>query len=122
MKTAGTFDKKLMLIETTSAMTSTTTGDAVDFNGGDMHELNIRVVVSGTVSGTTPKIVLTYQESADKSNWTTIYTFPDITGVGEWNHKMRATKRWRRAVATVSGTSPSFGSVKVGASTGGVLS
>ena len=120
MKTGGTFDKKLMLIETTSAMTSTTTGSAVDFNGGDMHDLNIRVVVSGTVSGTTPKIVLTYQESADKANWSTVYTFPDITGTGEWNKKIKCSKRWRRAVATVSGTTPSFGSVKVGASTGGV--
>lgn len=121
MKTAGTFDKKLMLIETTSAMTSTTTGSAVDFNGGDMHELNIRVVVGGTISGTTPKIVVKYQESADKSNWSDVYTFPDITGAGEWDKKIRATKRWRRAVATVSGTNPSFGSVKIGASTGGVL-
>ena len=122
MKTGGTFDKKLMLIETTAAMTSTTTGSAVDFNGADMHELNIRVVVSGTVSGTTPKIVLTYQESASGTgDWSTVYTFPDITAAGEWNKKIRATKRYRRAVATVSGTSPSFGSVKVGASTGGVL-
>jgi hypothetical protein len=121
MKTGGTFDSKLMLIETTAAMTSTTTGSAVDYNGPDMHELNIRVVVSGTVSGTTPKIVLTYQESDDKSNWSTVYTFPDITAAGEWDKKIRATKRFRRAVATVSGTNPSFGSVKVGASTGGVL-
>ena len=120
MKTGGTFDKNLMLIETTAAMTSTTTGTAVDFNGPDMHDLNIRVVVGGTISGTSPKIVLTYQESDDKSNWTTIYTFPDITGAGEMSHKIRASKRYRRAVATVSGTNPSFGSVKVGASTGGV--
>ena len=121
MKTGGTYDNKRMLIETTSAMTSTTTGTGVDFGGPDMHELNVRVVVSGTVSGTTPKIVLTYQESADNSSWTTVYTFPDITGVCEMNKKIRATGRYRRAVATVSGTSPSFGSVKVGISTGGVL-
>ena len=121
MKTGGTFDAKLMLIETTAAMTSTTTGSAVDFNAGDMHAMNYRVVVSGSVTGTTPKIVLKIQESADKSSWSDVYTFPDITGVGEWNKKIRCSKRWRRAVATVSGTSPSFGSVKVGASTGGVL-
>jgi len=121
MKTAGTFDKELMLIETTSAMTTTTTGSAVDFHGDDLYELNYRVVVGGTVSGTTPKIVLKIQGSDDKSNWTDICTFPDITGAGEKNIKIRGKGRWRRAVATVSGTSPSFGSVKVGVSTGGVF-
>ena len=120
MKTGGTFDDKLMLIETTSAMTSTTTGSAVDLNGDDMDELNVRVIVGGTISGTTPKIVLKIQGSADKSTWVDLYTFPDITGVCEMNHKFRGKGRWRRAVATVSGTSPSFGSVKVGYSTGGV--
>ena len=121
MKTGGTFDNKRMLIETTSAMTSTTTGTAIDFGGPDMDELNVRAIVSGTISGTTPKIVLAYQESADNSTWKTVYTFPDITAAGEWSKKIRAVGRYRRAVATVSGTSPSFGSVKVGISTGGVL-
>ena len=121
MKTAGMFDKNLMLIETTSAMTSTTTGSAVDFHGDDLYELNYRAVVGGMVSGTTPKIVLKIQGSDDKSNWTDICVFPDITGAGEKNVKVRGKGRYRRAVATVSGTNPSFGSVKVGVSTGGVL-
>lgn len=121
MKTAGTFDKELMLIETTSAMTSTTTGDAVDFHGDDLYELNYRAIVGGTVSGTTPKIVLKIQGSDDKTTWTDIATFPDITAAGEQNIKVRGKGRYRRAVATVSGTNPSFGWVKVGVSTGGVL-
>ncbi len=120
MKTAGTFDKELMLIETTSAMTSTTTGSAVDFHGDDLYEVNYRAVVGGTVSGTTPKIVLKIQGSDDKSNWTDICVFPDITEAGEWNMQVRGKGRYRRAVATVSGTNPSFGWVKVGVSTGGV--
>ncbi|MBQ6520910.1 MAG: hypothetical protein IJI14_19570 [Anaerolineaceae bacterium] len=121
MKTAGAFDKELMLIETTSAMTSTTTGSAVDFHGDDLYELNYRAVVGGTISGTTPKIVLKIQGSDDRSNWHDIVTFPDITAAGEMNIKVRGKGRYRRAVATVSGTTPSFGFVKVGVSTGGVL-
>lgn len=121
MKTAGTFDKELMLIETTSAMTSTTTGSAVDFRGDDLYEMNYRAVVGGTISGTSPKIVLKIQESDDKSNWHDIAVFPNIEAAGEWNIKVRGKGRYRRAVATVSGTSPSFGWVKVGASAGGVL-
>lgn len=121
MKTAGTFDKDLMLIETTSAMTSTTTGAAVDYHGDDLYEINYRAVVGGTISGTTPKIVLKIQGSDDQTNWHDIATFPDITGAGESNIKVRGKGRYRRAVATVSGTNPSFGFVKVGASAGGVL-
>ena len=119
MKTAGTIDHKLMLIDSTADVTSTVTGSAVDLNGDDMDELNVRCVVP-SVSGTTPKIVLKIQGSDDKSNWTDLYVFPDITGAGEFSHKFRGKGRWRRAVATVSGTSPNFGKVLVGYSTGGV--
>ena len=114
----GTFDAKLMLIETSSAMTTTTTGSAVDFHGDDLYEVNYKAVVSGSVSGTSPKIVLKIQGSDDKSNWHDIVTFPDIEAAGVWDMQARGTGRFRRAVATVSGTSPSFGSVKVGVSTG----
>lgn len=120
MKTAGTFDEKLMLVDSSANVTSTVTGSAVDFNGPDMDELNIRIIVP-SVSGTTPKIVAKIQESANGSDgWKDIYTFPDITAAGEYSKKMRGTLRYRRAVLTVSGTSPNFGFVKVGASTGGV--
>ena len=120
MKTAGTFDNKLILLEPTSNLTSTTTGSAVDLNGDDMDELNVRVIIR-SVSGTTPKLVLAYQRSDDKSNWTTVYTFPDITAAGEYNKKIRATGRYARVVATISGTSPNFGKPIIGISTGGVL-
>ena len=120
MKTGGGFDNNLMLINSTSKVTSTVTGDAVDFNGPDLYEINIRAVVP-LADGTSPKMVLKIQESDDKSNWDDLYVFPDIEAVGEFNKKMRGTKRWRRAVATITGTSPDFGFVMVGASTGGVL-
>ena len=121
MKTAGMFDKELMLIETTSAMTSDTTGDAVDFHGDDLYELNYRAVVGGTISGTSPEMVIKIQGSDDKSNWHDICVFPTFEGKGEQNIKCRGKGRWRRAVTDLSGTSPSFGSVIVGVSTGGVF-
>lgn len=121
MKTAGTFDNKLMLINSTSNVTATVTGDAVDFNGPDTCEINIRVIVP-EATGTTPSMTIAYQESADgSSDWSTVYTFPAITAAGEYSKKIRANKRYRRAVATVTGTSPNFGFVMAGASTGGVL-
>lgn len=114
MKTAGTFDAKLILLEPSSNLTADVTGAAVDLNGDDMDELNVRVIVPK--AGTS--LELKYQGSDDKSTWTDIYTFPTITAAGEYNKKIRGKGRWRRVVATVSGN---FGKVIVGISTGGVL-
>ena len=120
MKTAGTFDKELMLLESTSNVTSTTTGSAVDMHGDDIYEMNVRAIFP-SCSGTTPKCVLKYQGSDDKSNWTDIYIFPDITAAGEYSKKIRGKGQYRRVVLTLSGTSPNFGKVMIGISTGGVL-
>lgn len=120
MKNAGTFDKKLMLLEPSSNLTSTTTGSAVDFHGDDLYPLNVRCVVK-SVSGTSPKMVLEYQGSDDGTNWTTIYTFPDIEAAGEYNKKILGKGRYRRVKATLSGTSPNFGMPSIGISTGGMF-
>lgn len=120
MKTAGTFDSELMLLESTSNVTSTTTGTAVDVHGDDIYEMNVRAIVP-QATGTTPKIVMKYQGSDDKSAWTDLYIFPDITAAGEYSKKLRGKGKYRRVVLTVSGTSPNFGKVIVGISTGGVL-
>ena len=120
MKNAGTFDKKLMLLEPSSNMTSTTTGSAVDFHGDDLYPLNVRCVVK-SVSGTTPKMVLEYQGSDNGTDWTTLYTFPDITAAGEYNKKILGKGRYRRVKATLSGTSPNFGMPSIGISTGGMF-
>lgn len=121
MKTAGTYDHKLMLIDSTADVTASVTGSAVDFNGADMDELNIRVIVP-SAAGTNPVLKVEYQESEDGSdNWTTVYTFPEIKAAGEYSKKIRAKERYRRINATVSGTGANFGKVLAGASTGGVL-
>ena len=120
MKNAGTFDKKLMLLEPSSNLTSTTTGNAVDFHGDDVYPLNVRAVVK-SVSGTSPKMVLEYQGSDDGTNWTTIYTFPDIEAAGEYNKKILGKGRYRRVKATLTGTSPNFGMPSIGISTGGMF-
>ena len=117
---AGTFATELLLLEPYRALTSTPPGRAVDFHGDDLYPLNVRAVVKN-VSGTTPKMVLEYQGSNDGENWTTIYTFPDITAAGEYNKKILGKGRWRRVKATLSGTSPNFGFPSIGISTGGAF-
>lgn len=112
------FDVNTMFFNTSSAVTTTSTSSAMDFHGPDLTELTYRIVVNGTVSGTTPKIVPTLETSDDNSTFTTEYTFPDITAAGETIVKYRCKKRYRKMKLTVSGTSPSFGHVEAGIDSG----
>ena len=112
------FDYHTMFFDSTAAVTSTATSNAMDFHGPDLTELAYRFVVNGTVSGTTPKIVPTLETSDDNVTFTTEYTFPDITAAGESIVKYRAKKRYRRMKLTVSGTNPSFGHVEAGIDSG----
>ena len=83
-----------------------------------MDELDYRIVVNGTVSGTTPKIVPTLETSDDNSTFATEATFPDITAAGETHFKFRSKKRYRKLKLTVSGTTPSFGHIEAGIDSG----
>ncbi len=112
------FDVNTMFFNTTAATTATATSSAMDFHGPDLDEVNYRIVVNGTVSGTSPKIVPTLETSDDNSTFATEETFPDITGAGEFNHKYRCKKRYRRLKLTISGTSPSFGHIEAGIDSG----
>ena len=112
------YDVHTMFFNTSSAVTSTSTSDAIDFHGPDLEEIDYRIVVNGTVSGTSPKIVATLETSNDNSTFTTEMTFPDITAAGEVHKKFRSRKRYRKLKLTVSGTSPSFGHVEAGIDSG----
>jgi hypothetical protein len=107
-----------MFFDTTAATTSTATSPVIDFHGPDLEEIDYRIVVSGTVSGTSPKIVATLSTSDDNSTFATEKTFPDITGAGETHCKFRSRKRYRKLVLTVSGTNPSFGHIEAGIDSG----
>ena len=112
------YDVHTMFFNTSSALTSTSTSEVIDFHGPDLEEIDYRIVVSGTVSGTTPKIVATLETSDDNSNFATEMTFPDITAAGEIHKKFRSRKRYRKLKLTVSGTSASFGHVEAGIDSG----
>ena len=112
------FDVNTMFFDTDSAITETATSASMDFHGPDLAELTYRIVVNGTVSGTSPKIVATLETSDDNSVFSTEFTFPDITAAGETLVKYRCKKRYRKMKLTVSGTSPSFGHVEAGIDSG----
>lgn len=92
-------------------LTADANGIAVDTNGFDDAQVILDV---GAVSGTSPTLDTKFQESADGSGgWTDISgaTIAQITAADQ--HKtlginLRSVKRYIRAVATITGTSPTF--------------
>lgn len=95
-----------------AAVTATANGTGVDTQGYDDAVVLLEV---GAVTGTTPSMTVKIQESDDNS------TFADVTGatftaVTAANNSqiLRLTelnvtrKRYVRAVATISGTTPNF--------------
>ena len=112
------FDVNTMFFDTSSAVTETATSDAMDFHGPDLDEVDYRIVVNGTVSGTSPQIVPTLETSDNNTDFSTEETFPSITGAGDYHHKYRCKKRYRKLKLTVSGTSPSFGHIEAGIDSG----
>ena len=113
------FDYNTMFFDTESAVTETASSSVMDFHGPDLAELAYRVVINGTVSGTSPQVVVTLVtgDSPDAVN-TTEATLATMTTAGEAIFKYRAKKRYRKITLTVTGTSPSFGHIEVGIDSG----
>jgi len=92
-------------------LTATANGIAVDTDRFDDAQAILDV---GAVTGTSPTLDTKFQESADgSSGWTDITgaTIAQITTADQ--HKtlginLRSVKRYIRAVATITGTSPTF--------------
>ena len=107
-----------MLIDSTADVTATVTGDACDFHGPDQDILCYRVYAP-SATGTTPSMVAKIQESADKSTWTDLVAAAAMTAAGNKRLFAKSKLRYRRAVLTITGTTPNFGKVKVGLESGG---
>lgn len=90
-----------------AAITTTTTTAAFTPTFGISNEIVIAVTA---VSGTTPAMDVTLQESADLgTTWTDVYTFPQITAVGVYRSGVMTSRSLRyRYVQTIGGTAPSF--------------
>jgi hypothetical protein len=89
-------------------VTTTTTFASVDTaNNGQC--LNNLIVNTGTVSGSTPQIVLQVYESADNSTFTAISgAAVTVTASGLAYLEFLASHRYLQIVGTVTGGGPSF--------------
>lgn len=120
-------DESLRLTGTTNNPyeTITTTANGTGAYYGANRTFLFQLVIAGTVAGTSPTLVVKFQDSADNSSYTDLgVAFPSqsttmatATGsIAEFPTMAVTTKTGRpylRIVRTVTGTSPSFGSVAV---------
>ena len=95
------------LAPATRTSTANGTGvDLIDAEGPCAATLHV-----GTVSGTSPTLDVTIEESTDNSTFTAISgaAFAQITASSKaLALNFKRSKRYVRAVATIAGTSPSF--------------
>lgn len=90
-----------------AAITTTTTTSAFTPTRGLSYQIVVPVTV---VSGTTPTLDLSVEESDDGgTNWFTVYQFPRITATGIYRSpRLSLTGNRVRYVQTIAGTTPSF--------------
>ena len=97
-----------LCLKTSAAVTQNTNGTEVDFGAGDVRPLTYTLNVTAA-SGTSPTLDVKIQESATSgSGHYDALNFQQISAAGVYRVTGRLDRRYRRAVFTVGGTSPSF--------------
>jgi hypothetical protein len=109
------FDSHMLLRDGSVLLTATeATPTAVDM-GADIVARVYEVFIPIVPTGTTPTLTVKIQESDDNSTWRDIGTFEPITTVGgRFYLTIKSNARYRRYVATVGGTTPSYGYTVIG--------
>jgi hypothetical protein len=111
------FDSNLMLIDSSADVEATVTGTGQLIGASMVPEKWACHVPS--VSGTTPKCVWSIEESDALGSGYTQLTSLEIEAAGVYHMTVNCSKKYRRAVLTISGTNPNFGEVEVGRVAGG---
>ena len=95
-----------------ATFTTSATSSAFSTSGYRSQNFQIRV---GTVTGTSPTMDYSIEESFDGTTWFTSYQFPRITSSNEVHRSpnIRFVGQSFRYVRTIGGTSPSFGTTLV---------
>lgn len=106
------YDGEAVLV---AAGTYTATETGTGIRVAENNELEVKLQVRGTVSGTGQTLDVTIEEDVDMAfgSPTVIATFPQVNSVTELTQMMRTTKGYIRAVATIAGTTPSFGDTEI---------
>jgi hypothetical protein len=117
-------DASLLLRDGATALDANElTPTSVDFGGPDQHPITYVLIAPALATGTSPTLDVTLEESDDNSTWRQFANFaPQLTDANTPEKQFVTAKsdaRYRRYTATLSGTTPDFGAVIIGAVIGG---
>lgn len=95
-----------------SEASRTTSGQGSALDVSQMSEIAVFLVVTA-VSGTTPSLTGTVQDSPDGDNWADAFSFSAVTSAPAvlrcgWQDLKLSTGRFMRLKWTISGSSPNF--------------
>lgn len=110
------FDTNQLLYN--AALTSTQNGTGLRVRSTRLAGVWVRFSVP-QATGTTPTLDITVQDSADNSTFNTVTTLRQITASGSYRQRIFTDREYVRAVMTVGGTTPNFGTVVGGFESGG---
>lgn len=106
--TSGRFANTLSAILWPAGSVLTATANSQALELGDRGTLRCTLAVTAA-SGTTPSMTVQMQTSPDGTTWTNLgAAYTAATGVTSQSQIFSAVDRFVRAVATITGTTPSF--------------
>lgn len=96
-----------LILKASAAITTTTTGTAIDLGTRTLQPLVFRATVSAGAADASEVLTLVIQDSANNSDFVTLVGFPAIDGLGVF-YRAAKPRQYVRYYATVAGTTPSF--------------
>lgn len=107
--------RDVTLVSAIAAKTASFNSTGIDLLTSTGSEQAAVVLTTGVVSGTTPTMDVTVQESADNSTWNNVTLNADSDAYAQvtattntQKFKFKRTKRYLRIAVTIAGTTPSF--------------
>lgn len=95
-----------LMTYTETNVSATKNGSTIDLGATSM-QLQGRLDVTA-ITGTSPTVVVKFQDSDDGTTWADLVQFPQITAVtSDLRFALRTKKRYLRYVLTIGGTTPS---------------
>jgi 5-hydroxyisourate hydrolase-like protein (transthyretin family) len=116
----GVFDTLLMLRTSgDGSLTTTGTCSGVSIYGTPASGATAKVVVPAAASTTTLIVEIQVADTDADTSYATVAQSEVITAAGEYDIRFATRRRYVRSKHSVAGTSPDFGAVQIGITSGG---
>lgn len=116
----GVFDTLLMLRSSgDGSLTTTGTCSGVTINGTPAGGATAKVVVPAAATTTTLLVEIQVADTDADGSYATVAQSESISAAGEYAIRFATRRTYARCKVSVAGTSPDFGAVQIGITSGG---